>query len=693
MNDEHDPLIARLRAGLDAATDGIDADPPGLGDITATPSAGRKRAWLTGVAAAALVGLTGAGIFVATLDNEESPELAPLDSRTAVAGTPDRSVPPTVGGQDQLYRAVATVLEDESHGPQLCLGAIMESYPPQCGGLDITNWEWNSDLAFERANGVRWGEYVVVGTYDREAATFTLTQPARDAEPGDYTQGPDIDFSTPCDAPRGGWPDATEQQLTDAAQRIQTVRGAGSDTGSSRPQQAIEGFGGLWIGHDPNVLNVRIVGDLSTADAAIREHFDGPLCLIPSERTLAQLQEIQASVDLGSNPVLSASYPDVEANVVVFETNAPDAELEARLAEQFGDSAVVRVTGLIPITPGEDPDPGPGTTPGTAGPAAPVPATVPPTTEPSAVSAANPAVEDPAVTDPDTPAPSEYQAIGTVLEDDSHGPQLCFGVDDSYPPQCEGIDVPNWNWNDVQYEGGKDAAEPTSTRWGDYVVVGTYDRNVNTFTLTRPARTVDESDFQEEPERDSSSPCQAPVGGWPSATEQELAVGADRIDPGSEGSAIVEGLAGIWFSRKPFVLNVTITGDAAAAERRIRAVYDGPLCVLPARYTEAELIQLSEDIYFANRDTINSTGVAVERNLVEVFLVAPDSEFEASLKERYGDAIEVVGSQLQPVEDGNTPGGTDSTIPSGETPDTSVPAAELPTPSDPESPVTSPLLD
>ena len=189
MNDEQDPLISRLRAGLDAATGGIDSDPPLLGDVTATPRAEPKRAWLTAVAAAALVGFTAAGIFVTTLDSEDSPELAPLDSRTVVAGTPDGSVPPTdgsvpptVGGNDQIYRATATVLESQDHGPQLCLGVILDSYPPQCGGLDITNWDWRA-LASERANETRWGEYVVVGTYDREAATFTLTQPARDAAP------------------------------------------------------------------------------------------------------------------------------------------------------------------------------------------------------------------------------------------------------------------------------------------------------------------------------------------------------------------------------------------------------------------------------------------------------------------------------------------------------------------------------
>lgn len=682
MNEEQDPLIPRLREGLDRLTGDIATEPPELGDVTATRvhAGAGSRLWLLGAAAAAVVAVAAAGIFVVTRDSDSQPEVAPLDSATAVAEDhTEVTKPTTIGGGDQLYRAVATVLESPEHDAELCLGAIMESYPPQCGGLLLTNWTW-SGLTSERASGTRWGEFVVVGTYDRAAQAFTLTQPARDAEPGDFTQGPDIDFSTPCDEPAGGWPEATEQELTDAAQRIGSTRGDGrSDTGTTPPAAMVEGFGGLWLGRDPFVLNVRVVGDLAAADDAIREVFDGPLCLIPSERTLAELQDIQNAADLG--PALSASYVDVEAGIVVFETVAPDAELERQLAERYGDAVEVRVTGLIPIAPGEDPDPGPGTTPGTAGPVdGPAPVSAPEVTA---------ELPGPAIVTTD-----EYRAIGTVLEDDSHGPQLCFGVDDSYPPQCEGIDLPNWNWNDVQHEGGEDAAEPTSARWGDYVVVGTYDRDANTFTLTKPVRTVEESDFREERERDSS-PCEAPVDGWPAATQQELVAGADRIDPspGSEGSAIVDGLAGSWLSREPFVLNVTVTGDAAAAERQIRTVYDGPLCVLQAHYTEAELIELSQDIYIANRDTIDSTGVAVERNVVEIVLVAPDPEFEASLEERYGDAIEVIGSRFQPVGDGSTRPNTDPTIPSDDSTEATVPPAELPTPIDPQSPVTSLPLD
>lgn len=35
------------------------------------------------------------------------------------------------------FRIATTVLENEQHGPQLCVG-VAQSLPPQCGGLDIS---------------------------------------------------------------------------------------------------------------------------------------------------------------------------------------------------------------------------------------------------------------------------------------------------------------------------------------------------------------------------------------------------------------------------------------------------------------------------------------------------------------------------------------------------------------------------
>ena len=58
---------------------------------------------------------------------------------------------------------------------ELCLGAIMESYPPQCSGIPVTNWSWDGVDGFENSDEVTWGSYAVQGTYDGDA--FTVSQP------------------------------------------------------------------------------------------------------------------------------------------------------------------------------------------------------------------------------------------------------------------------------------------------------------------------------------------------------------------------------------------------------------------------------------------------------------------------------------------------------------------------------------
>jgi len=58
---------------------------------------------------------------------------------------------------------------------ELCLGAVAESYPPQCSGIPISNWEWDAVEGSETSGEVTWGAYAVQGTYDGEE--FSVTQP------------------------------------------------------------------------------------------------------------------------------------------------------------------------------------------------------------------------------------------------------------------------------------------------------------------------------------------------------------------------------------------------------------------------------------------------------------------------------------------------------------------------------------
>lgn len=92
--------------------------------------------------------------------------------------TSGRSMPTEIpAARGPVHTAgIATVLDRE--GPELCLGPVAESWPPQCHGPRIVGWDWRDQQGiFEHQQGVRWGSFWVAGTWD--GTTFTY----RDAIP------------------------------------------------------------------------------------------------------------------------------------------------------------------------------------------------------------------------------------------------------------------------------------------------------------------------------------------------------------------------------------------------------------------------------------------------------------------------------------------------------------------------------
>ena len=70
-------------------------------------------------------------------------------------------------------RDLATVMDTGS--PELCLGPIAESYPPQCGGPPLTGWDWaDHEGTYDEQGEVRWGTYAVTGTWD--GTSFAATE-------------------------------------------------------------------------------------------------------------------------------------------------------------------------------------------------------------------------------------------------------------------------------------------------------------------------------------------------------------------------------------------------------------------------------------------------------------------------------------------------------------------------------------
>jgi hypothetical protein len=68
-----------------------------------------------------------------------------------------------------------TVLQIDGEPAEFCLGAVAESYPPQCSGPEIVGWDWATVDGEETASSVTWGTYAVQGTWDGER--MTVTQP------------------------------------------------------------------------------------------------------------------------------------------------------------------------------------------------------------------------------------------------------------------------------------------------------------------------------------------------------------------------------------------------------------------------------------------------------------------------------------------------------------------------------------
>jgi hypothetical protein len=251
------------------------------------------------------------------------------------------------GGSGELV-AHATVLEAPGTGPELCLGGVAASLPPQCSGPTVIGWDWAAVDA-ETAAGTTWGNYVVVGTYDGSA--FTLTRPAVAVEEydGPALAGPEEDpLTSPCPPPDGGWrvldADTTTQESLD-----RTVRRA----------QRLPGYAEVWldqsINHaDPNrdpeamndptklVLNVRVTEDLAGAERRLRETWGGALCVSKARRTATELRAIQQELNGREGMLFSFTGHDVVELGVVHD----DGSLQRELDERYG-AGVVRVQSAL----------------------------------------------------------------------------------------------------------------------------------------------------------------------------------------------------------------------------------------------------------------------------------------------------------------------------------------------------------
>jgi hypothetical protein len=166
-----------------------------------------RRTVATAATAALLLGLAACGDDDSASQASDPAGSSQSEPQVTTPAPPD-AVPAASGPVRSA--SLATVM-DTGDGPELCLGAVAESYPPQCGGPAITGWSWaDQQGVFEKQGQTRWGQFAVTGTWDGESFGVTDAVPAALYDP----------MGSPAGDGPGDLPEPAER-LTDAElQRI-----------------------------------------------------------------------------------------------------------------------------------------------------------------------------------------------------------------------------------------------------------------------------------------------------------------------------------------------------------------------------------------------------------------------------------------------------------------------------------------
>lgn len=276
-------------------------------------------------AAAAALSVLGALAACSTEGEMRAVDGSAADEAPSSDATSTEAPRPVPDGEVRTAGLV-TVLDNGS-GPQLCLGAVAESYPPQCGGPELVDFDFG-DVGAEEAGGTTWGQYAVTGTFDGE--TFTVT----DAIPAalyDTMKEPEAGGLDPaCDDAEATDPDRATPEDLDA-----TLTAA----------SALPTYATAWI--SGGTISVAVTGDAEAAEAELRRTWGGLLCVTEVEESEADLNEVNTELQaaLGDQLLTSgSSRPDSLDATVVFD----DGSIQAWADETFGEGLVEVTSALVP---------------------------------------------------------------------------------------------------------------------------------------------------------------------------------------------------------------------------------------------------------------------------------------------------------------------------------------------------------
>lgn len=277
--------------------------------------------------AAALV-LSVAALSACSTEAQMRAEDPAAAGEPSASSAPAGQAPVPVPDGEVRTRGLVTVL-DAGQGPELCLGAVAESYPPQCGGPAVADFDWG-DVGAEKASGVTWGSYALTGTFD--GTTFTVTDAIPAALYDTVAEPQDDPRKAACD-------DAT---TTDTAKATPEDLDATLAAASALPTYATSWLTG-------NTINVAVTKDADAAEAELRKTWGGMLCVTTVGRTEADLNAINQALQaaLGDALLTSGStLPDSLDAQVVYD----DGSVQEWADATYGAGLVRVSSALEPVT-------------------------------------------------------------------------------------------------------------------------------------------------------------------------------------------------------------------------------------------------------------------------------------------------------------------------------------------------------
>jgi hypothetical protein len=254
------------------------------------------------------------------------------------------------------------------------------------------------------------------------------------------------------------------------------------------------------------------------------------------------------------------------------------------------------------------------------------------------------------------PTPREllrYEANAMVLQGKDGPAKLCLGgILTSLPPQCGDVPITNWDWDSVEGE-----ERLSGSTWGDYRVEGTYDGAAFTVLEVGPRKPPSGDSFPE-----IEIPCPEPKGGWigqdlsrarQSDIEAAGAFAERQPDFAGFWVKIVNPIEGIdEYQGNDIVLTFAFIGDIERHQKEMGELWGGPLCVVRHERTQAELLQIQEELSSRENEfgiQLLTSDVDVVHNVVRAEVVLADGAVRAAVERRYGKGTVQLSSALKPV--------------------------------------------